>query len=188
MVLLRDIANRRIPVSHKYPPGDCTQVPHNGKQRVDLLDQSDCVWMQWDCRLSTGLPPSSRLCQLWSQKEDLQRAWNQDRRAVWAQVGLSHCQHDSLVTVWDEAHLRRGHNDQSRRGHQCSETLLTGESRFHISTSLGIEPRSLITGSKGLTQPTGPVRLCMNAVRLQALHSTIINFTSHLTWGGGVDW
>jgi hypothetical protein len=37
--------------------------------------------------------------------------------------------------VWDEARLRRGHrNDQSRRGHQCSETPLTGESRFHIST------------------------------------------------------
>ncbi len=32
-----------------------------------------------------------------------------------------------------------GHNDdQSRRGHQCSETSLTGESRFHISTPLGI--------------------------------------------------
>jgi hypothetical protein len=30
----------------------------------------------------------------------------------------------------------------------CSETSLTGESRFHISTLLGIEPRSLMTGSK----------------------------------------
>jgi hypothetical protein len=29
-------------------------------------------------------------------------------------------------------------DDQSRRGHQCSETSLTGESRFHISTPLGI--------------------------------------------------
>jgi hypothetical protein len=26
--------------------------------------------------------------------------------------------------------------------------MLTGESRFHISTPLGIEPRSLMTGSK----------------------------------------
>jgi hypothetical protein len=33
----------------------------------------------------------------------------------------------------------------------CSETMLTGESRFHISTTLGIEPGSLMTGSKGLT-------------------------------------
>ncbi len=40
----------------------------------------------------------------------------------------------ALVMVRDEACLRRGHNDQSRRGHQCSETTLTGESRFHIST------------------------------------------------------
>jgi hypothetical protein len=30
----------------------------------------------------------------------------------------------------------------------CSETMLTGESRFHISTPLGIELRSLMTGSK----------------------------------------
>jgi hypothetical protein len=30
----------------------------------------------------------------------------------------------------------------------CSETLLTGESLFHISTSLGIEPGSIMTGSK----------------------------------------
>jgi hypothetical protein len=30
----------------------------------------------------------------------------------------------------------------------CSETLLTGEFQFHISTLLGIEPGSLMTGSK----------------------------------------
>ncbi len=30
----------------------------------------------------------------------------------------------------------------------CSETTLTGESRFQISTPLGIEPGSLMTGSK----------------------------------------
>ncbi len=33
-------------------------------------------------------------------------------------------------------------------GHQCSETTLTGKSRFHVSTPLGIEPGSLMTGSK----------------------------------------
>ncbi len=63
---------------------------------------------------------------------DLQRAWNWDRRAVWDQVGLSHCRYEGLVMVRDEARLRRGHrNGQSRRGHQCSETTITGESRFH---------------------------------------------------------
>ncbi len=87
--------------------------------------------MQWDCRLSTGLPPSSRLCQLWSLKEDLQQAWNRDRRAVWDQVGLSHCRHHGLVTVRDKARLRQGHNDQTWRGHQCSKTSLTGETLFH---------------------------------------------------------
>jgi hypothetical protein len=39
----------------------------------------------------------------------------------------------------------------SRKPWRCSETMLTGESRFHISTPLGIEPGPLMTGSKGLT-------------------------------------
>ncbi len=47
-----------------------------------------------------------------------------------------------------------GHNDQSRQGHQCSKTTLTGESRFHISSPLGIEPGYLMMGSKGLTHWT----------------------------------
>jgi hypothetical protein len=80
-------------------------------------------------------PPSSRPCRLWSRKGDLQQAWNRDKRAVWDQVGLSHCWHEGLVMVRDEARLRWGHrNDQSRRGHLCSETTLTRESRFHRST------------------------------------------------------
>ncbi len=107
------------------------------------------VRIKWDCRLSTGLPPSSRLRRLWSRKGDLQRVWNRDRKAVWDQVGLSHCRHKGLVTVRDKAHLRRGHNDdQSRQGHQCSKTTLTGESRFHISPPKGFDPESLVTGSK----------------------------------------
>ncbi len=138
----------RFHISTPPPPGDWTRGPHDGKQTGGPLDQWNCVWMQWDCRLSTGLTPSSRLCRLWNRKEDLQRVWNQDRRAVRDQVGLSHCRHDGLVTVRDKAHLRLGYNDQSHRGHQCSKTMLTGESRFHISTPLGIEPRSLMTGSK----------------------------------------
>ncbi len=63
-------------------------------------------------------------------------------------MGLSHCQHDGLMTVRDQACLRLGHNDQSRWGHQYSETMLTGESRFHMSIPLGIEPGSLMMGSK----------------------------------------
>ncbi len=52
------------------------------------------------------------------------------------------------MMVQDKARLRRSHNDQSRRGHQCSETTVIGESQFHISTPLGIEPGSLMMGSK----------------------------------------
>ncbi len=39
-------------------------------------------------------------------------------------------------------------DDQSRRGHQCSKTTLTGESWYHISTPRGFEPVSLVAGSK----------------------------------------
>jgi hypothetical protein len=51
---------------------------------------------------------------------------------------------------------------------QCSETMLTGESQFHISTPLGIESGSLMTGSKQVDHWTSG--LCMNEVRLQVLH------------------
>ncbi len=124
------------------PQGIWTRVPCDGKQRDSPLDQWDMVRMKWDCRLYTGLPPSSRLHRLWSRKGDLQWAWNRDRKAVWDQVRLSHCRYEGLVMVfWDEARLRRGHDDQSRQGHQCSGTTLTGESRFHRSTPQGIWTR-----------------------------------------------
>jgi hypothetical protein len=46
--------------------------------------------------------------------------------------------------------------------------MLTGESRFYISTLWGMEPGSLMTGSKRVDQCTsGTVYECM---RLQALH------------------
>ncbi len=80
-----------------------------GSKQVSPLDQWDMVRIKWDCRLFTGLPPSSRLHRLWSQKGDLQRAWNRDRKAVWDQVGLSHCRHEGLVTVGDEALLTINH-------------------------------------------------------------------------------
>jgi hypothetical protein len=37
--------------------------------------------------------------------------------------------------VWDEARLRRGHrNDQSRQGHQCSETTLQlARERYNVA-------------------------------------------------------
>jgi hypothetical protein len=138
--------------------------------RPTILDQWNCVGMQWDCRLSTGFPPPrSRLCRLWSRKEDLQWAWNGERRAVWDQVGWSHCRDDGLVTVRDEARLRRGHNDRSRQGHQCSKTTLTEESWFHISTP----PADWTWAPRDGKRTGGPVELCWNAVRLQALHRSV---------------
>jgi hypothetical protein len=52
----------------------------------------------------------------------------------------------------------------------CSETALTGEFQFHISTPWGIKHGSLMMGSKRVDHWTGQVELCVNAVRLQALH------------------
>ncbi len=60
-----------------------------------------------------------------------------------------------------EARDRQGHNDKSCWGHQRSETTQTGESQFHISTPLRIEPGSLVTGSKWVDHWTsGTVREC----------------------------
>ncbi len=160
--------NRRVPLSHMYPLRNWTRFPHDGKQMGGPLDQWNTVWVQWERRLYAGLPPSSRLCGLWSWKENLQRAWSWDRKAVWDQVGLSHCQHDCLVTVRDEACLRQGHNDQSCRGHQCSETMLTGESRFHLSTprglNLGPSWREANRWTTGWTKPASDKATMINHV------------------------
>ncbi len=62
-----------------------------------------------ECTKIAGYPrvyPQQPTMWLWSRKEDLQWAWNRNRRAVWDQVGLSHCRYDGLVTVRDKAHLR----------------------------------------------------------------------------------
>ncbi len=66
--------------------------------------------------------------------------------------------------------LRRGHNDQSCWGHQCSKTTLKGESCFHKSTPRGLNPGPSWLDANGWT--TGPVELCMYAVRLQDLHNS----------------
>ncbi len=145
MSLHWDNANRRISVSHKSPQGFWTWVPCDGKQTGS---QRDMV------RMNLGFPPSSQLCWLWNRKGDLQRAWNRDSKAVWDQVGLSHCWYKGPVTVRDKAWLRQGHNDQSRRSHQYSETTLTGESRFHISPPRSFEPGSLVMGSKQIVHWT----------------------------------
>ncbi len=145
------------------------------------------VRMRWDCRLCTGLPPSSRLRRLWSRKGDLQRAWNWDRKALWDQVGLSHCRHNSLVMVLDEAHLKRGHNYQSRQGHQCSETTLRGESCFHISIPQGIWTRVPCDG-KQTGSPLDQwdmVRMrwdCRLSTRLQYLRGNNVGWVHMYIW------
>ncbi len=125
-------------------------VPHDGKQTGGPLDQWNCVWMQWDCRRSTGLPPPP-------QQPTMSVVKPEGGPAASVKLGQKSCVRSSgIITLsarwpcggFGRSRLRRGHNDKSRRGHQCSKTTLTGESWFHKSTPLGIEPESLMTGSK----------------------------------------
>jgi hypothetical protein len=53
-------------------------------------------------------------------------------RAIYFTIGNITC--NKAIQIWVNGY--------------CSKATLTGESRFHISTSLGIEPGSLMTGSK----------------------------------------
>ncbi len=126
-----------IPVSHKSPrdfePGSLVT---GSKQVVHWTSET---WWEWSMIAGSpqGSHPAADSLGCEARKGELQRVWNRDTKAVWDQVGLSHCRYEGLVMVQDEARLRRGH-DQSRQGHQCSETTLTGESQFHISTPLGL--------------------------------------------------
>ncbi len=80
-----------------------------------------------------------------------------------------------LTTIFQfSPQLRRGHNDQSRQGHQCSKTTLIIESQFHISIPLGIEPGSLMTtGNKRVDHWTsGTVYECSEIAGFpQRLHT-----------------
>ncbi len=70
---------------------------------------------------------------------------------------LTHCRREAK---WSTHWMATKPVIESRRGHQCSETTLTGESRFHISSPLppwGFEPRSLITGSKRVVHWTSEI-------------------------------
>ncbi len=65
------------------------------------------------------------------------------RPAASVKPGQESCMRSSgTVTLWargpSDSWGRSPVDDQSRRGHQCSEIMLTGESRFHISTPQGI--------------------------------------------------
>jgi hypothetical protein len=86
------------------------------------------------------------------------------RPAASVKLGQKSCVRSSgIITLLAQrpSDFRQGHNDQSCWGHQCSKTTLTGESWFHISTSLGIEPGSLMTGSKRVDHWTrGTVCAC----------------------------
>ncbi len=105
------------------------------------------VRMKWDCKLSTAPPPPQQLTPSVVKPEG--------GSVASMKPGQKSCVRSSgIITLLargprDKARLRRGHrNYLSRRGHQCSETTLTGESRFHISPPRGFEPGFLVMVSK----------------------------------------
>jgi hypothetical protein len=106
------------------------------------------VRMNWDSRLSQGSSPAANSVGV-KLEGGPAASMKPGQKSSVRSSGIITCRHEGLVKVRDEARLRRGHrNDQSHRGHQCSETTLTGESRFHVSTPRGFESGSLVTGSK----------------------------------------
>jgi hypothetical protein len=81
---------------------------HFTKEKIKLIDKQCYFWRILSFVRLQALhraPPQQPTPWLWSRKGDLQRAWNQDRKAVWDQVGLSHC----LVMVRDEATVMINH-------------------------------------------------------------------------------
>jgi hypothetical protein len=101
------------------------------------------VRMKWDCRLSTGLPPPLQQLTPSVVKPE-------GRPAASVKPGQESCVRSSGIITLSarepsgssgQGPLQTSHNDQSRQGHQCSETSLTGESWFHISTPQGIWTR-----------------------------------------------
>jgi hypothetical protein len=192
-------------------PGDWTQVLHDRKKWVDQwtsgtvyecseIAGSPQYWLlggkrvdHWnsgtvyECSEIAGSPQGSPPMQptISVVKEDLQQAWNTGQKSCVRSSGII------TLSAWRSSgglgkdRLRQGHNDQSHQDHRCTDTMLTGESRFHISTPLGIEPGSFTTGRNGWT--TGQVELCMNAVRLQALHSIGYWAAYALIWFGSCD-
>jgi hypothetical protein len=105
-------------------------------------------------------------------------------------VRSSHCWHGGLVMVQDKARLIRGQrNNQSRWGHQCSETTLTGEFRFRISPHRGFEPRSLVTRSKRVVHWTSETwwEWCViagspHAIQQALLSEICVYFSPPVTW------
>ncbi len=106
------------------------------------------VRMKWDCRLSTGLPPSSRLrgCEARS------------RTCSERETGTESCVRSSgIITLSAQGPSDgSGWSPPQTRPQKWSITSgsPTGESWFHISPPRGFMPRSLLTGSKGLVHWT----------------------------------
>jgi hypothetical protein len=93
--------------------------------------------MQWDCRLSTGLPP---------QQPTMSAVKPEGGPAGSVKPGQESCVRSSgiiTLSVQRPSDISGRSPPQTRPqwsitwGHQCSETTLTGESRFHISTPCG---------------------------------------------------
>jgi hypothetical protein len=94
-------ANRRIPVSHESPQGFWTRVPCDGKKTGSPLDQWDMVRMKWDCRICTGLPPSSRLCPIAANIQVQYRVSGVHPTGLTIARGVSRCPQLHILCVYE---------------------------------------------------------------------------------------
>jgi hypothetical protein len=140
------------PSAQRIPP--CSRVPLTYLESLLCVWCDPCpLWSQVACKLtSPPFPPHSLSRSPTVPHFNYVPFYDNITTSTSYSLIQSHCRHDGLVTVRDKARLRRGHKYQSRQSHQGSKTTLTGESQFHLSTPLGIEPGSLMTGSKWVDQ------------------------------------
>ncbi len=124
-------------------------------------------WQMTHCKISKEMSSYNWLtvfCVLYSRLEaDLPlRLIDWDSWESVHHIQLSNSSLKKAKNIWPKNKLT------ALLGWSCSKTSLTGESWFLISISWGLNPGPSWREAKGW--PTGPVRLTVNVVRLQALH------------------
>jgi hypothetical protein len=147
-----------------------TADPLGWKQTIDPLDQWDCV-VVWECRSSTGLPPSKGsgpygilvVCRI----------------NLWPGVRMEPGQEGWLKQLVAKVRGPIVAGEQkSCQGHQCSETMLT---QYPCSSSVGASRDAICWPPRREANgwPTRSVRLC-SGVRMQELHKFTVKLNQQV--------
>jgi hypothetical protein len=128
-------ANRRIPVSHMYPPGDLNLWPLWWEANRLVHWTSETWWESCEIAGSPqGSPPAADSVGCEARRETCSERETGTGSCVRSSGTVTLSARGPSDSCWGRSPV----DDQSHRGHQCSETTLTGESRFHICTPQGI--------------------------------------------------